>query len=98
MSTAPLLKPTLDARTSVGWLRRFARTTPGVVGLIAVTDADAMAAAAAKVLTLSEVEHPNGVRMGMERCCRELARESSGMGERIELAEKANAIRPRTRV
>jgi hypothetical protein len=28
--------PTLDARASVGWLRRFARTTPGVVGLVAV--------------------------------------------------------------
>ena len=28
--------PTLDARTSVGWLRRFARTTPGVVGLVAI--------------------------------------------------------------
>jgi len=27
---------TLDARASVGWLRRFARTTPGVVGLVAV--------------------------------------------------------------
>ena len=28
--------PTLDARASVGWLRRFARTTPGVVGLVAI--------------------------------------------------------------
>ena len=27
---------TLDARASVAWLRRFARTTPGVVGMIAV--------------------------------------------------------------
>ncbi|WP_319447257.1 MULTISPECIES: hypothetical protein [unclassified Mycobacterium] len=27
---------TLDARASVGWLRRFARTTPGLVGLVAV--------------------------------------------------------------
>lgn len=27
---------TLNARASVGWLRRFARTTPGVVGLVAV--------------------------------------------------------------
>lgn len=26
---------TLDARASVGWLRRFARTTPGVVGMVA---------------------------------------------------------------
>jgi serine/threonine-protein kinase PknG len=39
-----------------------------------------------------------GVRTGMERCYRELARESTGMWERIELVEKANAIRPRTRV
>jgi hypothetical protein len=28
--------PTLNARASAGWLRRFARTTPGVVGLVAV--------------------------------------------------------------
>jgi hypothetical protein len=28
--------PTLDVRTSVGWVRRLARTTPGVVGIIAV--------------------------------------------------------------
>ena len=27
---------TLDARASVAWLRRFARTTPGVVAVIAV--------------------------------------------------------------
>jgi hypothetical protein len=27
---------TLDARASVAWLRRFARTTPGVVGMIAI--------------------------------------------------------------
>jgi hypothetical protein len=27
---------TVDARASMGWLRRFARTTPGVVGLVAV--------------------------------------------------------------
>lgn len=39
-----------------------------------------------------------GLRAGMERCYRDLARESSGMWERIELVEKANAIRPRTRV
>jgi hypothetical protein len=26
---------TVDARASVGWLRRFARTTPGVVGMVA---------------------------------------------------------------
>ncbi|WP_284235377.1 serine/threonine-protein kinase [Mycobacterium antarcticum] len=42
--------------------------------------------------------HESGVRTGMERCYRELARESSGVWERIELVEKANAIRPRTRV
>lgn len=28
--------PTLDARASAGWLRRFAGTTPGVVGLVAI--------------------------------------------------------------
>jgi hypothetical protein len=28
---------TVDARASVGWLRRFARTTPGIVGMIAFT-------------------------------------------------------------
>lgn len=39
-----------------------------------------------------------GVRSGMERCYRELAHETTGTWERIELVEKANAIRPRTRV
>jgi serine/threonine-protein kinase PknG len=39
-----------------------------------------------------------GLRSGMEHCYRELAHESDGMWERIELVEKANAIRPRTRV
>jgi serine/threonine-protein kinase PknG len=39
-----------------------------------------------------------GVRTGMERCYRELAHETPGMWERIDLVEKANAIRPRTRV
>ena len=28
--------PTLDQRDSVAWVRRLARTTPGVVGMIAV--------------------------------------------------------------
>jgi hypothetical protein len=28
--------PTLDERESVAWVRRLARTTPGVVGIIAV--------------------------------------------------------------
>lgn len=36
MTTTPVLHTTLDARASAGWLRRFARTTPGVIGLIAV--------------------------------------------------------------
>jgi serine/threonine-protein kinase PknG len=39
-----------------------------------------------------------GIRSGMERCYRELAHHSTGMWERIDLVEKANAIRPRTRV
>jgi serine/threonine-protein kinase PknG len=39
-----------------------------------------------------------GLRSGMERCYRELAHESADMWERIELVEKANSIRPRTRV
>ena len=39
-----------------------------------------------------------GIRTGMERCYRELAHETPGMWERIALVEKANAIRPRTRV
>jgi hypothetical protein len=36
MTTTQTPAPTLDARASAGWLRRFARTTPGVIGLIAV--------------------------------------------------------------
>jgi serine/threonine-protein kinase PknG len=39
-----------------------------------------------------------GLRSGMERCYRELAHESADMWERIQLVEKANSIRPRTRV
>ncbi|MET0473006.1 MAG: tetratricopeptide repeat protein [Mycobacterium sp.] len=39
-----------------------------------------------------------GVRIGMERCYRELARQATDGWERIALVEKANAIRPRTRV
>ncbi len=38
------------------------------------------------------------IRAGMEHCYRELAHESTGMWERIALVEKANEIRPRTRV
>jgi serine/threonine-protein kinase PknG len=34
----------------------------------------------------------------MEHCYRELAHEMPSMWERIDLVEKANAIRPRTRV
>ncbi|MBS1691496.1 MAG: protein kinase [Actinobacteria bacterium] len=39
-----------------------------------------------------------GVRRGMERGYRELARETTGMWERIALVEQANAVRPRTRL
>ncbi|MHA3021968.1 tetratricopeptide repeat protein [Mycobacterium sp. BMJ-28] len=39
-----------------------------------------------------------GVRTGMERCYRDLAQATHDMWERIELVEKANTIRPRTRV
>jgi serine/threonine-protein kinase PknG len=38
------------------------------------------------------------IRTGMEHCYRELAHEMTGMWERIALVEKANEIRPRTRV
>ncbi|MCW2588783.1 MAG: protein kinase family protein [Mycobacterium sp.] len=39
-----------------------------------------------------------GIRTGMERCYRELAHETDEMWARIALVERANAIRPRTRV
>ena len=39
-----------------------------------------------------------GIRIGMEQCYRDLAHETTGVWERIELVEKANTIRPRTRV
>jgi serine/threonine-protein kinase PknG len=39
-----------------------------------------------------------GIRTGMERCYRELAHGTPEMWERIALVEKANEIRPRTRV
>jgi serine/threonine-protein kinase PknG len=38
------------------------------------------------------------IRTGMERSYRELAHETTDMWERIALVEKANKIRPRTRV
>jgi serine/threonine-protein kinase PknG len=39
-----------------------------------------------------------GVRLGMERCYRTLARDASDMWERIALVQSANTIRPRTRI
>jgi serine/threonine-protein kinase PknG len=39
-----------------------------------------------------------GVRAGMEQAYRALAHEATDMWERITLVEKANAIRPRTRI
>jgi serine/threonine-protein kinase PknG len=39
-----------------------------------------------------------GIRIGMERCYRELARAETRVWERIALVEQANTIRPRTRV
>lgn len=39
-----------------------------------------------------------GIRAGMERCYRDLAHETSDMWERITLVEKANGVRPRTRL
>jgi serine/threonine-protein kinase PknG len=39
-----------------------------------------------------------GIRTGMERCYRALAHETSDVWGRIDLVEKANAVRPRTRL
>jgi serine/threonine-protein kinase PknG len=39
-----------------------------------------------------------GVRLGMERCYRDLAHATTDTWERIALVEKANAVRPRTRL
>jgi serine/threonine-protein kinase PknG len=44
-----------------------------------------------------DFDAPN-IRAGMERCYRALAHETTGMWDRIALVEKANEIRPRTRV
>jgi serine/threonine-protein kinase PknG len=38
------------------------------------------------------------IRTGMERAYRELAHETTDVWERIALVEKANTIRPKTRV
>ena len=38
------------------------------------------------------------IRVGMERCYRDLAHQTTDVWERIALVEKANAIRPRTRL
>ncbi|MFN8072660.1 MAG: tetratricopeptide repeat protein [Mycobacterium sp.] len=40
----------------------------------------------------------SSIRSGMERCYRELARDTADTWERITLVERANAIRPRTRL
>jgi len=40
----------------------------------------------------------SGVRLGMENCYRVMARDTSDLWERITLVEKANAIRPRSRL
>ncbi|QBS39632.1 serine/threonine-protein kinase [Nocardia sp. CS682] len=39
-----------------------------------------------------------GVRTGLERCYRDLARETDDMWERFALVEQANTVRPRTRL
>ena len=39
-----------------------------------------------------------GVRIGMEQCYRALAHETTDVWARIDLVEKANAVRPRTRL
>ena len=39
-----------------------------------------------------------GIQAGMERAYRDLARETTGVWDRIAMVEKANAIRPRTRL
>ncbi|MFI7002235.1 tetratricopeptide repeat protein [Nocardia sp. NPDC050175] len=40
----------------------------------------------------------DGVRTGLERCYRDLARETDDMWERFALVEQANIVRPRTRL
>jgi len=40
----------------------------------------------------------DGIRTGMEQCYRALAHETTGVWGRIDLVEKANAVRPRTRL
>jgi serine/threonine-protein kinase PknG len=52
---------------------------------------------AAQRLLGEDFDEPD-IRTGMEHCYRELAHETTGMWERIALVEKANEIRPRTRV
>jgi serine/threonine-protein kinase PknG len=39
-----------------------------------------------------------GIRAGLERSYRALAHQTTDMWERIALVEKANTIRPRTRI
>jgi serine/threonine-protein kinase PknG len=40
----------------------------------------------------------DGIRVGMEQCYRALAHETTDVWARIDLVEKANAVRPRTRL
>jgi serine/threonine-protein kinase PknG len=53
-------------------------------------------AEAAQLLGVAFVEP--GIRTGMERCYRELARATTDTWERISYVESANSIRPRTRL
>jgi serine/threonine-protein kinase PknG len=48
-------------------------------------------------LLSTDFEEPD-IRIEMEKCYRELAHATSDTWDRIALVEKANAIRPRTRV
>ena len=45
----------------------------------------------------SDFDEP-GIRVGMEQCYRALAHETTDVWGRIDLVEKANAVRPRTRL
>ncbi len=45
----------------------------------------------------SDFDEP-GIRLGMEQCYRALAHETTDVWARIDLVEKANAVRPRTRL
>ena len=87
-------------RADAAWPTVMGEVPFAGLGLVAadlwVTNAFGNSPTATRLLGVEFDER--GVRLGMERCYRTLARDASDMWERIALVQSANTIRPRTRI